>query len=119
MLEKDLDLVRNIAWSYKRSTPEFEFETLFSEGCVVYLEAEKEYDESKSKGTLKSTYIWESIQNHFNNLTLSNRSWICPKCNIKHDRDINASKNILIKGMDSILKSSEDINISLINEARI
>ena len=44
MLEKDLDLVRNIAWSYKRSTPEFKFDSLFSEGCIVYLESEKEYE---------------------------------------------------------------------------
>jgi putative transposase len=52
-------------------------------------------------------------------LTLKNRSWKCPVCNTIHDRDINASKNILIKGMDSILKSSGDISISLVNETRI
>lgn len=31
------------------------------------------------------------------NLTLKIREWICPKCNITHDRDVNASKNILKK----------------------
>ncbi len=27
-------------------------------------------------------------------LTLSDRDWVCPKCHVKHDRDLNASINI-------------------------
>lgn len=41
-----------------------------------------------------------SVCGHVNNdLTLSDRQWICPKCGTSHDRDINAAVNIKVEGM--------------------
>lgn len=41
-------------------------------------------------------------------LNLSQRTWICPKCQTNHDRDVNAAKNILAQGLNIIkqLKTS-------------
>ena len=42
------------------------------------------------------------------NLTLETREWICPECNKKLDRDINAEKNILIEGNKNISPGTGD-----------
>ena len=36
------------------------------------------------------------------NLKLSDREWACPKCNVIHNRDLNAAKNIYKNGMSII-----------------
>ena len=35
-------------------------------------------------------------------LTLADRSWTCPICNVEHDRDINAAINIMNKGINKL-----------------
>ncbi|WP_124977117.1 RNA-guided endonuclease InsQ/TnpB family protein [Ligilactobacillus salitolerans] len=37
-----------------------------------------------------------------NKLTLKDRTWQCPQCHTKHQRDHNAAKNILVKGIDQL-----------------
>ena len=37
---------------------------------------------------------------------LSVRKWICPKCGFEHDRDINASENIMFEGLKIYMKES-------------
>ena len=47
-----------------------------------------------------------SICGYQNSITksLNIRKWICPECGTVHDRDINASKNILSKGIEILTK---------------
>ena len=45
-----------------------------------------------------------------NELKLSERKWICPKCNSEHNRDINTSINIRNKGL-RIFKKQQHITI--------
>ena len=43
-----------------------------------------------------------------NNLTLKDRTWICPICNTKHHRDMNAAMNIIDKGLQELSLEKEN-----------
>jgi putative transposase len=53
-----------------------------------------------SKTCSKCGYINE-------HLSLSDREWECPRCNVVHDRDYNASQNILRQGLNLTVGTTE------------
>ncbi|AWX32964.1 hypothetical protein AW729_07575 [Methanosphaera sp. BMS] len=49
-----------------------------------------------------SSKTCNNCQYHKEDLTLNNRTWTCPHCGNRHDRDINAAKNIHHEGLKII-----------------
>ena len=64
--------------------------------------AEKYYPSSKKCSTLNCEYI-----NH--ELTLEDRTWICPDCGKVHDRDENAALNLYHYDEDNAKKIIQDV----------
>ncbi|OQC75345.1 MAG: Sigma-70 region 2 [Spirochaetes bacterium ADurb.Bin001] len=63
-MNEDLNIIRKLVWSYVRSTG-LEFDDLYSEASLIYLEALPTYNPNKGK---KSTFIWNVIRNKLNNI---------------------------------------------------
>ena len=51
------------------------------------------YPSSKTCSTPDCGYIYKDLK-------LSERAWICPQCGVVHDRDVNASINLFLEGLN-------------------
>ena len=61
-----------------------------------YIQIDSYYPSSQKCS--KCGYKNEKVKN------LSVRNWVCPECGSYHDRDINASTNILFEGIKKYMK---------------
>lgn len=71
-IEEYLDLLRKIVWrNLEGNEGLFEFEDLFSQACIIYLETEAAYDPEKAK---KSTFIFHVVNNELKNIIKRERA---------------------------------------------
>ena len=86
--------------------------TIFDLGYGIFLNYLKYKLEWLNKKLIKVNKFFPSSQLCSNcgyrksDLTLNQRSWICPECGTKHDRDLNAAINIKKEGIRMILNPS-------------
>jgi RNA polymerase sigma factor (sigma-70 family) len=60
---ENIDLIRKIAWYFHKRTG-IDWDDLFQEAALIYLEKLEDYDPSKGK---LSTYMWHVISSHLKN----------------------------------------------------
>jgi len=87
--QMELNIVRKVVWSYTRTTG-LDFDELCSEAYLAYLEAAPSYDLARGK---KSTFIWNVVRNHINNL-------------LKAKKEIPADK----EAIDMLIEERNELN---------
>lgn len=65
MSNEDIVLLRKITWHCMKGHPEWEFDDLFSEACIAYLEIIARYDPQRAQ---KSTFLWCTISRRLRKL---------------------------------------------------
>lgn len=62
-----------------------------------------------SKNTTQTCSEFGYVMKGEEKLTLGDREWMCPNCGAHHDRDTNAARNILKRGLQAAGKACSDI----------
>jgi RNA polymerase sigma factor (sigma-70 family) len=75
--EIQYNLVRKIAWSFHRTTG-WDYDDLYQQGCVLYLEAMSRYD--PSSGTKFTTFAWIHMRNQLSDYVYPGRN---PDCSLE------------------------------------
>lgn len=74
---ENINLIRKIAWSFHTTTG-LEWDDLFQEAALAYLQALKSYDPDKGKIT---TYMWWCMSSHLKNYLKQHEKYhgvVCP-----------------------------------------
>ena len=106
---KDINLIRKIAWSFHKSTG-LDWDDLFQEAAIAYLEAMKTYNKRKGKIT---THVWCCITSRLKNYLKKEREYSHPLCDIEDAYDKQQLMNFLWEKIPADLY--EQINIILNN----
>lgn len=75
-------------------------------GCTVH-RIDRFYPSSKTCGECECKN---------DSLRLSDREWTCPHCGTHHDRDLNAARNILRRGIDELASTDKSADREVIGE---
>jgi hypothetical protein len=75
---EDINLIRKVAWSFHETTG-LEWNELFQEAALAYLEAKGNYDPKRGK---LSTYVWNCIVSRLRTYLKKEQEYHCPLCDI-------------------------------------